>query len=172
MSIAAVSASNWFSYENQSVQKNAQTFQQDFQQLGQDLQAGNLSAAQTDFTTLQSLGPGSGSSSANPMAQQFQQLSQALQSGNLSQAQQDYSQLQQSVQSQSAQGQHPHHHHGGGSASSAISQLFSRLGQDVQAGSLSAAQQVYGTLEQMFPGLTSGQSSTSGTATNAVSVSV
>jgi outer membrane protein assembly factor BamD (BamD/ComL family) len=179
MSVSAVSGSNWVNYENQSVQSNIQQFQQDFQQLGEDLQAGNLSAAQTDFTTLQSLSPQSSSSSTSstsststsPIAQEFQQLSQALQSGNLSAAQQDYSQLQQDFQSQSAEGQHHRHHHGGGS--SEISQLFSQLGQDLQSGSLSAAQQVYASLQQTFQGLTTGQSSTpqsSLTGTSAVSV--
>ncbi len=53
MSLSGISSSNLFSYENQSVQNNMQQFQQEFQQLGQDLQSGNLSAAQSDFTTLQ-----------------------------------------------------------------------------------------------------------------------
>ena len=180
MSVSAVSGSNWANYENQSVQNNIQQFQQEFQQLGQDLQSGNLSAAETDFTTLQSLRPQSSSSSStsststSPIAQEFQQLSQALQSGNVTAAQQDYSQLQQDFQSQSAQGQHHHHHHGGGSGSgsSEMSQLFSQLGQDLQSGSLSAAQQVYATLQQAFQGLTSGASSTTSalTGTNPVSV--
>jgi outer membrane protein assembly factor BamD (BamD/ComL family) len=186
MSLSGISGSNWASYENQSVQNNIQQFQQDFEQLGEDLQSGNLSAAQTDFTTLQSLSPQSSSSSSatsssssstssNPIAQEFQELSQALQSGNLTQAQTDYSQLQQDFQSQSSSGEHHHHHHESGSSSSSgsseISQLFSQLGQDLTSGSLTSAQQVYNTLEQTFQGLMSGGSSTlsSLTGTGAVS---
>lgn len=172
MSVAGISSSNLASYEN-----SIQQFQQEFQQLGQDLQSGNLSAAQTDFTTLQSLSPqsssassatsSSGSTSSNPIAQEFQELSQALQSGNLTGAQQDYSQLQQDFQSQSSSGEHHHHHHSGGSGSSEISQLFSQLGQDLTSGSLTSAQQVYATLEQTFQSLTSStpQSSLAGTNT-------
>ena len=47
---------------------------------------------------------------------------------------------------------HAHHHHqgGGGGGASAISQLMQELGQDLQTGSLSAAQQAYSTLQQDF----------------------
>ena len=53
MSVSGISSSSL--YDTQSVQNSAQQFRQEFQQLGQDLQAGNLSAAQSDFTTLQNL---------------------------------------------------------------------------------------------------------------------
>jgi hypothetical protein len=43
-------------YNTQSVQSNAQQFRQEFQQVGQDLQSGNLSASQSDLATLQNLG--------------------------------------------------------------------------------------------------------------------
>lgn len=152
MATSGVSVSNWFNYQNQSVQNNFQQFRQEFQQLGQDLQSGNLSAAQQDFVTLQQLAPQSNSTSgtqnSNPIAQDFNQLSQDLQSGSLSAAQQDYTKIQQDFQSQSAQVHHGHHHHGGESGSSAISQLFDQLGQDLQSGNLSSAQQVFATLQQ------------------------
>jgi hypothetical protein len=168
MSTSGISSSNWFNYSNQSVQNNFQQFQQEFQQLGQDLQSGNLSAAQQDFVTLQQLGPQSNSTSSpqsnNPIAQQFNQLAQDLQSGNLSAAQQDYANIQQDFQNHAAQGHHHHHHHGGGgSESNQISQLFSQLGQALQSGNLSSAQQVYATLQQDFQqfGVSGGQTSTS-----------
>jgi hypothetical protein len=153
MSVAGISSSNLFDFNTQSVQNRKQQFQQEFQQLGLDLQSGNLSAAQSDFTTLQQSGPQISSSSTNqntsPLAQDFKQLSQDIQSGNISAAQQDYAKIQQDFQSQSA-GKHAHHHHqGGGSGSgSAISQLLQELGQDLQTGNLTAAQQAYGTLQQ------------------------
>jgi hypothetical protein len=171
------------SYNPQSVQNNAQQFRTEFQQLGQDLQSGNLSAAQSDFATLQQLSPQSSSSSEtqsnNPIAQAFNQLSQDLQSGNVSAAQQDYSTIQQDFQNQATQTQpHHHHHHGGGGdgESSQISQLFSQLGQDLQSGDLSASQQAYSSLMQDFQqlgennGLFSVQTTPS-TTSNSVSVS-
>ncbi len=154
MSVAGISSSNLFDFNTQSVQSRKQQFQQQFQQLGQDLQSGNLSAAQTDFTTVQQSGPQISSTSSNqntsPIAQDFKQLSQDIQSGNISAAQQDYAKIQQDFQSQ-APAKHGHHHHqGGGSGGSAISQLMQELGQDLQTGSLSAAQQAYSTLQQDF----------------------
>ena len=65
MSVAGISSSNLFDFNSQSVQNRKQQFQQEFQQLGQDLQSGNLSAAQTDFTTLQQSGPQISSTSSN-----------------------------------------------------------------------------------------------------------
>lgn len=154
MSVAGISSSNLFDFNTQSVQNRKQQFQQEFQQLGQDLQSGNLSAAQIDFATLQQSGPQVSSSSANqnasPIAQDFKQLSQDIQSGDISAAQQDYAKIQQDFQNQAA-GKHGHHHHGGGGGgASAISQLLQELGQDLQTGSLSAAQQAYSTLQQDF----------------------
>jgi outer membrane protein assembly factor BamD (BamD/ComL family) len=132
-----------------------QQFQQVFQQLGQDLQSGNLSAAQSDFATLQQLGPQNtstaSSQSNNPIAQAFNQLSQDLQSGNLSAAQQDYTTLQQALQAQAARAQH-HRQGGGGSASGTneISRLLEQLGTALQSGNLSAAQQTYSALVKDF----------------------
>jgi hypothetical protein len=81
-------------------QQNAGYFQQrsaDISQLNQDLQAGNLSAAQQDYTTLQSLGqtgPFNGNTyGVSEREQDFNAIGQALQSGNLSAAQQALSQL-------------------------------------------------------------------------------
>lgn len=177
MSISGISSSNWAGYQSQHVQNNFQQFQQEFQQLGQDLQAGSLSAAQQDFATLQQLRPQGNSTSSsqsnNPIAQEFSQLSQDLQSGNLSAAQQDYSTIQQDMQSQAAQGHHHHHHGGGRSQSNGIGQLFDQLGQDLQSGNLSSAQQVYTALQQDLQqyGLTSaaGQQSSQSTS-NTVNV--
>jgi outer membrane protein assembly factor BamD (BamD/ComL family) len=155
-----------------------QQLQQEFQQLGKDLQSGNLSAAQSDFVTLQqdlpqSSNTSSSSASSNPIAEAFNQLSQDLQSGNLAAAKQDYTTIQQDLSQDSSQGtgvegHHHHHHHGGGDESSAasssstsssdstsssstsnpISQLLTELGKDLQSGNLSAAQKAYTSLQQ------------------------
>lgn len=150
---------------------NLQEFEQDFQQLGQDLQSGNLSAAQSDFATLEQVGPASLSNTSatnNPVAKAFQQLAQDLQSGNLSAAQQDYSQIQQKFQQLSAQGGE-HHHHGGGQ----IGQLFQQLGQDLQSGNLSGAQQTFATLQQDLQNFTAnGGQSSSSSSSSASTVSV
>jgi outer membrane protein assembly factor BamD (BamD/ComL family) len=167
MSVSGIFSSSFSDYRTQGTQNNLQKVQQEFQQLGQDLQSGNLSAAQSDFASLQSLEPQGNSNSASqgngPISQAFNQLSQDLQSGNLSGAQQDYATLQQDVESRVEQGHHHHHHGGGGSEQGAISQAFQELGQALQSGNLSSAQQAYSTLQQDLPqfGQTSGQQTTS-----------
>lgn len=130
-----------------------QQFQTEFQQLGKDLSSGNISAAQSDFATLQEDMPQISSStstaqSSNPIAQAFSQLSQDLQAGNLSAAQQDYANLQQEFQSHA----HGHHHRqgSGGTEQSQFSQLFDQLGQDLQSGDLSSAQSVWSSIQQLM----------------------
>jgi hypothetical protein len=153
MSVQGISASSLFDFDTQSIQPKMKQFRQEFQQLGQDLRSGNLSAAQADFATLQQNGPQasptSSSQNNSPIAQVFQQLSQDLQSGNVSAAQQDYTAIQQDFQNQTAQVHH-HHHHSGGGGSSAISQVIDQLGQALQSGNLSDAQKAYSTLLQDF----------------------
>jgi len=186
MSVSGISSS-LFEFGNQNVQNKMQEFQQEFQQLGKDLQSGDLSAAQSDFTTLQQLAPQNNltstattttsSSGSSSLAQAFSQLGQDLQSGNLSGAQQDFSTIQQDFQQaaqsqgQQSEGHHHHHHHGGGgdNGSSAISQLFDQLGQALQSGNLSSAQQAYNSLAQDFQ--QGGQSTNSTPAASGVSVS-
>jgi hypothetical protein len=112
MSVSAVSGSGLFDYSSQTVQNKTEQFQQEFQQLGQNLQSGNLSAAQADFATLQQLAPqanpASTAQSSNPITQEFDQLSQDLKAGNLSAAKQHYTTIQQDFQNQAAP---VHHHH-------------------------------------------------------------
>jgi hypothetical protein len=154
MSVSGISSSSL--YNAQSAQSSFQQAQQLFQQLGKDLQAGNLSAAQSDFTSLQNLLPQTtattAAQSSNPIAQAFAQLGKDLQSGNLSAAQQDFKTIQQDSQNQAAQTQtiQGHHHHHGGGGSSEISQLFAQLGSALQSGDLSSAQQAFSSLTQQF----------------------
>lgn len=154
-----------------------QQFTQEFQKLGADLQSGNLAAAQADFATLQQIQAASSTSSPqsnSPIAQLFNQLSQDLKSGNLSAAQQDYAAIQQDFQNQTSHVHHHHHHDHGAGNGGEITQLFQELGQDLQSGNLSAAQQAYNTLTQDFPqvGQNTGGTSTEQSAQSNPSVSV
>lgn len=159
MSVSGISSTSIFNSATQSIEAKVKQFQQEFQQLGQDLQSGNLSAAQSDFVTLQQTGTQNNSAASapgtNPIAQAFSQLGQDLQSGNISGAQQDFANIQKAFQNQASQAQgtqtqgHHHHHHGGGASdSNAISQLFEQLGTQLQSGNVSAAQQTYNSLLQ------------------------
>jgi hypothetical protein len=139
---------------------------QEFQQLGKDLQAGNLTSAQADFATLQqNFSPAASSTGGgSPIAAAFNQLSQDLQSGNLTAAQQDFTTIQQDFQAQAAQaGQgaegHPNHHGGdhssgasekSGEGSGEVGKLMTELGKELQSGNLSSAQGTYTSLEQDF----------------------
>jgi outer membrane protein assembly factor BamD (BamD/ComL family) len=99
MSVSGISSSSLNSSD--SLQN---TIEKEFQQLGQDLQSGNLSAAQSDFKTIRqdlknqaaqqqnNQSSGGGSKAASQL---FEQLGQELQSGNLSSAEQTFSALQQ-----------------------------------------------------------------------------
>jgi soluble cytochrome b562 len=141
----------------QNYQNTFQQIRTDFQQLGADLQAGNLSQAQSDYATLSQDIAGSHAQSNNTINQDFSALGQALQSGNLSDAQNLFSTLLQDLQ-QSAQ-VHPHHHHhhhggaqgansAGAQASNPITQAFDTLRSALQSGDLNSAQQAYSTLLQ------------------------
>lgn len=197
MSIVGILSSNLFAagavQNTQSSQNTASVFQQiraEFQQLGQDLQSGNLTQAQSDFATLSQNLSGAGPSAAantntaaatsnSPVLQAFAQLGQDLQSRNLQGAQQDFTNLQQDLQqisSQQASGHHHHHHHAESSESSSSStqqsnpivQAFSALAQDLQAGNLSGAQSAFSALQndlQQIGGfLTAGSNGASSTA--------
>jgi hypothetical protein len=172
MSISGVSSSSSLSQSLQTWQAKAQKIETEFQQLGQDLQAGNLSQAQSDFSTLSQNFSGSVQSNST-LSQAFSSLGTALQSGNLSAAQKAYSTLQQDVQQTGAD----HHHHGGSSSQttssstgSTLSQLFSTLGSALQGGNLSSAQTAYSTLQQNLQQLGVGVSTTAQLASSAVSL--
>ncbi len=106
MAISAILGSVLQAALTQNTQSKFKQFKQEFQQLGQDLQSGNIAQAQSDLVTLQQNSPSalrstaaiSATASGNPIAQLFSQLGQALQTGNLSTAQQAYSMLQQDFQ--------------------------------------------------------------------------
>jgi hypothetical protein len=94
-------------------QSGSSPVQNEFQQLGQDLHAGNLSAARQDFAAIEQSvrqrtsqiihhhhhfpTSGAPSGTADPVTQDFGMLAQALQAGNLAAAQAAFSQLQQAL---------------------------------------------------------------------------
>jgi outer membrane protein assembly factor BamD (BamD/ComL family) len=133
----------------------------EFQQLGQDLQAGNLAQAQQDFAKLSQDLPAANQNGANPIAQAITQLGKDLQSGNLSAAQQDFTTIREDSTQQlnvsPVQIHHLHHHRVESSESSSSSsssqqmnpilQDFSKLAQSLHAGNLQSAQQAFSTLQ-------------------------
>ena len=173
MSVSGVSSSSSLSQSLQTWQAKAQKIQSEFQQLGQDLQAGNLSQAQSDFSTL-SKNASSPLQSNGILSQAFNTLASALQSGGLSAAQQAYNALQQGVQ-HAGLGNHHHHLPGSGAESAnstdgnALTQLLSSLGSALQSGNLSAAQTAYSTLSQDLAGLGTGSSTSSQSLAGALS---
>jgi hypothetical protein len=168
---------------------NKQQFKQGFQQLGQDLLSGNLSQAQSDFSSLQQLlpsgqqnsllSPAAGAQSGNPLATAVSQLTQDLKSGNLPAAQSDFAAVQQDLQQvgQQAGAAHSHHHrhHGGGESPQSSSQqdpittLFGQLGRDLQSGNVAAAQQAYASLQQDLQRFAPNNSSSSSAVPSAAS---
>jgi len=157
MSISAIlnSSSNQF-----QIGAASNPYQQEIQQLGQALQSGNLSAAKSDFATLQaafSQPATTAGSTSNPVAQAFNQLSTDLQSGSLSAAQKDFSTLQQDLQNNLSTDHFHHHHHlssGGGSGDSSsqnsLLQDLNQIGQSLTSSNLAGAQQAYATLQQQL----------------------
>src|SRR5262249_28872945 len=142
-----------------TVQSNFKQRQQDFQNLADALQAGNLQGAQQAFAALQkdrssssSVAGVTGTSQAgqsSPMRQDMQALQSALQANDLPGAQKALTTFQQDLQ-QVGHTHHRHHHGGGG-----------------QGGILQ-------TLASFVSGLYSGNSSnfTSSSGTSSVSVTV
>lgn len=172
-----MSISGIFSSNNQGQLSSASSnYQQRIQQLGQDLKSGNLSAAQSDFATLQAafsqpaISSGSvtgspSSTSASPAAQAFNQLVSDLQTGNLPAAQKDISTVQQAPQNSNgiASANHPHHYHhisggerGNSSDQNSLLQELSQVGQSLTSGNLSSTQQAYASLQQQLQQFTLG----------------
>jgi hypothetical protein len=143
---------------SQTQQTPFQQARTEFQKLGQDLQADNLTQAQQDFAKLSQDLSAANQNSANPVAQAISQLGKDLQSGNLSAAQQDFTTIREDSTQQlnlsPVQIHHLHHHHlesqqGFSSAqqTNSIAQDFSKLAQFLQAGNIQSAQQAFSTLQ-------------------------
>lgn len=162
MSIASIASTALGSLLNvtpnsKSGHGNFQQIQSEFQQLGKDLQSGNLTQAQQDYATLSQNFANAQASTAttantsNPTAQAFNALSQDLQNGNLSAAKQDYANIQQDFQQQqqgTSRVHHHHHHGGGGQQNNQISQALNSLSAALQSNNLSSVQTAFATLQQ------------------------
>ena len=175
MSISGISSNSSLSVSLQNAQAKTQQVKNEFQQLGKDIQAGNISQAQSDFSTLSQNLPGSMQHNIS-LSQTFSALGSALQSGNVSTAQQDCATLQQAIQQGRGHQLHHGHHTGGNSLQSSssstgstLSQLFTSIGSDLQSGNLSAAQTAYSTISQDLLDSV-GVGSSAGTAASAVSL--
>ena len=136
----------------QPLRSKVQEFRRDFGQLGKDLQAGDVSAAQSDLSALMQVMPQSGSVtpgavSSNPIAQGFHQLAVDLRNGNVSAAQQDYSTLQQAISSRAAGVRHHLHSR---AAHTRLNQLFQQLGSALESGDVSNARHLFAAIQQQF----------------------
>ncbi len=131
---------------------NPQQFQQQFLQLGSDLQSGNLSAANQDFTALQQQNNPS-LTQTGPIAQTFKQLGQDLKLANLPAADADYASLKQDFQNDPTHNDHQFPVRGGVGAS----QGFQQSGQAPATGDVASAQAAYNSqlkgLQQIGAGL-------------------
>src|SRR5208282_4324710 len=95
MSTAAVSSSSIY----QELQSYFQQRRSDLQQLGQDIQSGDLADAQQEYSAIQTLGQSGPFANGDAFKlsnreQDFNAIGQALQSGDLAGAQQAYSTLE------------------------------------------------------------------------------
>jgi len=149
MSLSGILASSAFSQRWQSWQAHAQKVQSEFQQLGRDLFAGNLSQAQSDFSAL---------------------------SKNVSSPQQSNNSLPQALSYLRSAHQHSHYAGFGSpgrpssTASTLLQQKFSSLASALQAGNLAAAQAAYATLRQNFAPIAWGAGTPSPSTSSTVSV--
>lgn len=150
MSVAGILSTAAFSLGAQFFQTRTRKIKNELQQLGRDLQSGNLSAAQSDLAALQKLQPKpvttSTTQSSDAISKDFSQLASDLKAGDTKAAQQDFTQLQQDVQRQIVASRDRKH----ASSESQVSQMFTQLGTALQSGDLSAAQQTYSTMLQAF----------------------
>jgi hypothetical protein len=156
MSASGISSSIPSANEGQSFLSKRVAIQKEFQQLGQDLTSGNLSAAQTDFTSLQQLVPklntvvGTQSTdSTDPRVAAFTKLETDIQSGDLSAAQKEYGNIQQIFQdrAEQRQGDLRHHERGLTVGSGVESQTSQALSQAPQTDNISVAQQAFAALQ-------------------------
>jgi hypothetical protein len=120
MSVSGILSSSLTQLTGSNSDNNMSKMKQAWQQLGQDLQSGDLSGAQSAFQTIQQLRPqqsgssGSQAQGSSQLSSDMQALGEALSSGNLSSAQSAFASVQNDMKSM-------HHHHSGGSSQSSQS---------------------------------------------------
>jgi predicted lipoprotein len=159
MSIAAITGGT---SQLCALQSQYQQVHSQFKQLGQDLQAGNLTKAQSDFVTL-SQAATSQLGSSGPMAQALSKVGSALQSGDLSAAQQAFTALAKVGASAVS------HHSHVPPMTGKLTQGLDQLGQALQSGDLSAAQQAFTSLQQAWRQVSGADLSPSTSATQTAS---
>jgi soluble cytochrome b562 len=179
MSISSISGStNTYQAYQTSGQNNFAQLRQAFQALASTLQSGDMTGAQNAFATLQQLLPNSSAgnqtqngqqgSNQSPFATDLNAVGQALQSGNVSDAQEAFAKLQQDMQS--IQGHHHHHINGSagtqGSGENPFATDLNAVGQALQSGDLSGAQQDFAKLQQDVQSYNSNGASTTASTLN------
>ncbi|MCG6537950.1 MAG: hypothetical protein L7F78_25365 [Syntrophales bacterium LBB04] len=130
MSVSGISSTTDLSQTN-SAQTKFEQVKNDFLQLGQALQSGDLITAQQAFAALQQLIPnlsagsqaqnGQQDSSQNPFLSDINAIGKALQSGDLTSAKAAFAKLQEDIQSAQKLHHHRHHHKTGISQNAASS---------------------------------------------------
>ena len=165
MSISALSSNLITDLSQQYQQNPLQQIRKDFNQLASALQSGDLSGAQSAYSSIQQLlqdnqsssNSISGSNGTSTIQNDFATLGQALQSGDLSQAQSAFSQLQSDFKaaSQSAQALPPGEDQyvsgasqQGLSVAQQVQQDYAQLASALQSGDLSKAQSAFASLKQ------------------------
>jgi hypothetical protein len=153
MSIAGIS-SNTNIY--QDPKNKLQSVKEDFSGLTTSLASGDLSAAQTAFTTLmQDLGAnraqsGQQTGAASQVSTDLTAVGTALNSGDLSDAQNAFATLMQDLKARALN--HHHHHHRHSSSAQNTTGTFSTdltsLGAALTSGDLTAAQKAFASLMQ------------------------
>jgi|SRR5580704_450077 hypothetical protein len=175
MSISAVASPIIYTPVTQPASQTSQgsAIGSEFRQLSQDIQAGNLTAAQEDYATLSKSGPLSNPNSSNPLVQDLQAVGKALQGGDIQGAQAAFSTFQTAAQQQGIQHHRSHgshHDHGigtvndGSQQSDPLAQAFTSLQQTLQSNNLSGAQTAFATIQEDLhqAGFSFGSGSTSG----------
>jgi hypothetical protein len=168
MSISPLSTSLLSDLSAQHRQNPFQEIKQDFSQLAGALQSGDLTGAQSAYSSIQQLlqqyqgssNASANSTSSNPIQNDFAALGQALESGDLTQAQSAFSQLQTDVQSarqardsgatQTPQVQDQYVSSTLQTLTSAqqVQQYYAQLANDLQSGNLTDAQTAFAALQQ------------------------
>jgi hypothetical protein len=192
MSISPLSSSLLSDLSQQHRQNPFQEIRQDFEQLSSALQSGDLSGAQSAYSSIQQLlqnyqgssNNGAGSNGVSTIQNDFSAVGQALQSGDLTEAQSAFAQLQtdaqsvrqakfgdtatapqvqnQQVQNQQVQDQYVGSTSQNLSPAQQVQQEYAQLASAIQSGDLTGAQTAFAALQQ-----TLGQQTSNTTATGA-----
>jgi DNA-binding FadR family transcriptional regulator len=180
MSISALSFNLINDLSQQQRQNPFQQLRQDFSQLSSALQSGDLSGAQSAYSSLQKLLQSRQNSAATPgsnvpntIQTDFAALGQALQSGDVNQARSAFSQLRSDLQARRntpiepppGQDQYvPGGSRPGPSLTQQVQQDYARLAGALQSGDLSGAQSAFSNLQQALQSQGAGATQTTATS--------